>query len=71
MVCPTQWVPGLTGGKAAHPHLAPRFKEKWSYTYASLLGLRGLFEGELTAVQFVRACVCVCARARACVCDVG
>ena len=36
------WVVVLT----THPHLAPRLKKECSYTFTTLLGLRGLFQGE-------------------------
>jgi hypothetical protein len=31
-----------------HPHLAPRLKKVYSYTFTSPLGLRGPFWGEAT-----------------------
>ena len=50
---PMQWVLGLfPGGKAAgawrwSPHLVPRLKKVYSYTYTPPLGLHGPLQGEL------------------------
>jgi hypothetical protein len=36
-----------------HPHLVPRLKKEYSYTFTPPLGLRGLFEGEQAGGQAI------------------
>jgi hypothetical protein len=52
-------IPGFSRGQSGrgvalttHPHLAPRLRKEYSYTFTPPLGFRGLFQGEMYLLSF-------------------